>query len=240
MMTEIPNMPDPSAAQPLYDPIRGLLRAGKNDEAIVKLCAVIVTRPDDLVAKELLFDAFYQKRDWPPAGVLAEELARRQPDVARLQKALIATLSNMQRFDETITQASRYIERFGEDLTILDALKVAHFYTGQVDAAVRYGQRAIELRDAEACRIPTAGTMTEPGGPPSGQNVISFSLWGTAPFYSYGAMINLVLSRTVYPGWRCRFYVDAAVPPACAAFLRDNGADVRNIEDEYPGVGLFQ
>jgi tetratricopeptide (TPR) repeat protein len=240
MMTEIPNMPDPSAAQPLYDPIRGLLRAGKNDEAIVKLCAVIVTRPDDLVAKELLFDAFYQKRDWPPAVVLAEELARRQPDVARLQKALIATLSNMQRFDETITQASRYIERFGEDLTILDALKVAHFYTGQVDAAVRYGQRAIELRDAEACRIPTAGTMTEPGGPPSGQNVISFSLWGTAPFYSYGAMINLVLSRTVYPGWRCRFYVDASVPRACVAFLADNGADVRSMENEYPGVGLFQ
>jgi hypothetical protein len=82
--------------------------------------------------------------------------------------------------------------------------------------------------------------MTEPAGPPFGRNVISFSLWGTAPFYCYGAMINLVLSRTVYPGWSCRFYVDSAVPPACVAFLRDNGADVRNIEDEYPGVGLFQ
>jgi hypothetical protein len=63
---------------------------------------------------------------------------------------------------------------------------------------------------------------------------------GTAAFYAYGAMINLVLSRTIYPGWSCRFYVDSAVPPACVAFLRDNGADVRNIEDEYPGVGLFQ
>ena len=39
-------------------------------------------------------------------------------------------------------------------------------------------------------------------------------------------MINLVLSRTVYPGWSCRFYVDAAVPKPCVAFLRDNGADV--------------
>ena len=68
----------------------------------------------------------------------------------------------MQRFHETITQASRYIGRFGEDLTMLDALKVAYFYTGQVDEAVRYGQRAIELRDAEACRMPAATTMTEP------------------------------------------------------------------------------
>jgi len=239
-MNEVASEAIPRSAPPVYDPIRALLRAGKNDEAIVKLCAMIVTRPDDLIAKELLFDAFYQKRDWQPTLVLAEELARCQPDIARLQKALIATLSNMRRFDETITQASRYIERFGEDLTMLDALKVGYFYTGQVSEAVRYGQRAIKLRDAEACRMPAAATMTEPSGPPSGQNVISFSLWGTAPFYSYGAMINLVLSRTVYPGWTCRVYVDASVPRACVAFLADNGADVRRIEDEYPGVGLFQ
>ena len=223
-----------------HESVRALLRAGKNDEAIVQLSAICITRPDDIEAKELLFDAFYQKRDWAPALVLAEQLARAQPDSARLQKSLIATLSNIKRFDEAITKALQYIERHGEDLTILDALKVAHFYTGKVDEAIRYGQRALDLRDQEACRLPRAVAITEPAGPPSGRNVISFSLWGTAAFYSYGAMINLVLSRTVYPGWTCRFYVDSAVPPACVAFLRDNGADVRNIEDEYPGVGLFQ
>ena len=53
-------------------------------------------------------------------------------------------------------------------------------------------------------------------------------------------MINLVLAGKFYPDWSCRFYVDAAVPRACVAFLRDHGGDVRNIEDEYPGVGLFQ
>ena len=40
------------------------------------------------------------------------------------------------------------------------------------------------------------GTLVvEPNGPPSGKNVISFSLWGKAPFYAYGAMINLLASR---------------------------------------------
>ena len=230
----------PKVAPQVYDHIRALLRAGKNDEAIVRSCAIAVIRPDDLVAKELLFDGYFQKRDWLPALALAEELVRRQPDVARLQKAQIATLSNLKRYDATIAQASRYIVRHGEDLTMLDALKVAYFYTGKTTDAIRYGQRALELRDAEACDNPPAVTMTEPSGPLAGANVISFSLWGAAPFYAYGAMINLVLARTVYPGWTCRFYVDAAVPRPCVAYLRDNGADVRNTEDEYPGVGLFQ
>jgi hypothetical protein len=239
-MSNVVSGAPPRVAPQVYDAIRALLRAGKNDDAIVRLCAIGTIRPDDLVARELLFDAFFQKRDWLPALALAEELVRRQPDIARLQKALIATLSNMKRYEETIVQAARYIERHGEDLTMLDALKVGHFYTGKIDEAARYGQRALTLRDAEACRNPPAVAVTDPIGPPAGQNVISFSLWGTAPFYAYGAMINLVLARTVYPDWRCRYYVGADVPKPCVAYLRDNGADVRNIEDEYPGVGLFQ
>jgi hypothetical protein len=223
-----------------HDPIRALLRAGNNDAAIVQLCSAILSHPDDLVARELLFDAFFQKRDWAPALVLAEELVRRQPDIARLHKGLIATLSNMKRYDDVIPMAARYVARNGEDLTILDTLKVANFYTGKTEEAIRHGQRALDLRDAEARRNPLPFSLKVPQGPPSGERVISFSLWGTAPFYSYGAMINLVLSRTVYPGWRCRFYVGADVPAACLAFLRGNGAELRNMADEYPGVGLFQ
>src|SRR3974390_2237423 len=99
----------------VYSAIRNLLRAGKNDEAIVKLAAIGAVRPDDLVVKELLFDAFFQKRDWLPALALAKELVRRQPELPRLQKAMIATLSNMKRYDDTIVQAARYIDRYGED-----------------------------------------------------------------------------------------------------------------------------
>jgi hypothetical protein len=237
-MSKAPGGTDPRP--PPHESIRALLRAGHNDQAIVQLCAIAITAPDDLAAKELLFDAFFQKRDWAPALVLAEQLVRGQPDNARLQRLLIATLSNMKRFDEAIAEATGYVKSHGEDLTVLDALKVAHFYTGKTDEAIRFGQRAIELRDREASRNPLPFALTRPDGPPSGNNVIAFSLWGPAPYYAYGAMINLVLSRSIYPGWSCRFYVDAAVPPACVAFLRDNGADVRNIEDEYPGVGLFQ
>ena len=223
-----------------HEAIRLLLRAGRNDEAIVRLCGIVISSPDDQEARELLFDAFFQKRDWAPALVLIEQLAAERPDNALLQRSLIATLSNMKRFDEAIVRAVSYIETHGENLMVLDALKVAHFYTGRVAVAIRYGQRGLTLRDEESQLTPLPFALTEPAGLPKDNNVISYSLWGSAPFYGYGAMINLVQSRTIYPGWSCRFYIDATVPKACAGFLRDNGADVRMIEDEYPAVGLFQ
>jgi tetratricopeptide (TPR) repeat protein len=230
----------PNVSPRVYERIRALLRAGRNDAAIASACALSLVRPDDVLARELLFDGFFQKRDWLPALAVAEDLVGRQPNVARLQKALIATLSNLKRYDATITQAQQYLVRYGEDLTMLDALKVALFYTGKTQQALLYGQRALELRDAEACANPPPVIVRAPSSPPQGINVISYSLWGAAPFYCYGAMINLTQSRTVYPGWSCRFYVDATVPAACVAWLRDSGADVRGIEDEYPRVGLFQ
>jgi tetratricopeptide (TPR) repeat protein len=239
-MSSLKTAAPPKVAPQLYDHIRALLRAGKNDQAIARTCAITVILPDDLLAKELLFNGFFQKRDWLPALAVAQELVRRQPGVARLESLLIATLSNLKRYDEAIAQAFQYITRYGEDAAMLDALKVAHFYKGNAEEAIRFGQRAMELRDAEACSTVAAVSLVEPKAPPAGRNVIAFSLWGSRPIYCYGAMINLVLSRSAYPGWTCRYYVDASVPRQCAAYLRDNGAEVFSIEDEYPNSGQFQ
>ena len=57
-MSDIVNGAPPHAA-PHHAPIRALLRAGSNEEAIGQLCGITVTRPDDLEAKELVFDAFF-------------------------------------------------------------------------------------------------------------------------------------------------------------------------------------
>ena len=74
-----------------------------------------------------------------PALALVEDLNRQRPNDARLQKSMVVTLSNMKRYDEAIAQAHQYIVRHGEDLTIIDVLKVAHFYTGMIDDAVDIG-----------------------------------------------------------------------------------------------------
>ncbi len=222
-----------------HEAIRALLRAGKNDQAIAQLGDILSANPRDIDALFILFDALFQKRDWAKALAVAEILIKLAPNDARFRKALILTLSNMKRYDEAIARAEEYLAQHRDDIAVLEVLKVAYFYTGKIIEAAGYGQRVLELRDREACRHPPQLTMTEPTGR-AGKDVISFSLWGTAPFYAYGAMINLMLARTIYPGWICRFYVDAAVPQGCVNFLKENGAEILRIEDEYPGVGLFQ
>jgi hypothetical protein len=77
-MPKVADATTPQVAPQLYNHTRALLRAGKNDAAIARSCAIAVIRPDDLVTKELLFDGFFQKRDWLPALALTEDLARRQ------------------------------------------------------------------------------------------------------------------------------------------------------------------
>jgi tetratricopeptide (TPR) repeat protein len=239
-MPETKSVTPPKVAPELYDHIRALLRAGRNDQAIARACAVSVILPNDLIAKELLFNGFFQKRDWLPALAVAEDLTNRQPNVARVQSLLIATLSNLKRYDEAIERAHQYVAKYGEDPAMLDALKVANFYKGNLDEAVRFGQRAMEMRDGQLCRAAGDVAFIKPEGLPVGRNVISFSLWGSKLIYCYGAMINLVLSRTAYPAWTCRYYVDATVPRKCVTYLRDNGAEIFNIEDEYPSAGQFQ
>ena len=42
--------------------------------------------------------------------------------------------------------------------------------------------------------------------------IIAFSLWGNSPAYWVGALRNIELAKTFYPGWLCRFYVDCEAP----------------------------
>ena len=67
-------------------------------------------------------------------------------------------------------------------------------------------------------------TDPEPSAPDRLKKVISFSLWGSNPRYTLGAIANADLAAEVYPGWICRFYVANDVPAETMAQLgrRDN------------------
>lgn len=65
------------------------------------------------------------------------------------------------------------------------------------------------------------------------QKVISFSLWGTNPKYTVGAVRNAQLCPVIYPGWVARFYVGSTVPAEVLQRLRTLGAEI--IEMAEPG-----
>lgn len=56
--------------------------------------------------------------------------------------------------------------------------------------------------------------------------IISFSLFGSNPTYTVGAVENVRLAAQLYPGWTCRFYVSVSVPVLTLEVLTELGAQV--------------
>ena len=63
----------------------------------------------------------------------------------------------------------------------------------------------------------------------TGKKIISFSLYGNIPYYTWGAMDNARHARWFYPGWICRFYVADDVPQGIVSRIRNYGAEVINM-----------
>jgi hypothetical protein len=178
-----------------------------------------------VAARELIFEAQFQRRSWADAITELEVLRRADPQSRRYRTFLISTLSNMRRYEEAAAEATRYLMEHGENFAVLNVLKVANFNLGKLAEAVRCGQRVLELYDAE-CWRKASDTRLAPSAGRAGKSVISFSLWGRHAAYNYGALINLALAPKVYPGWVCRFYVGADVPQAVIDRLVAAAAEV--------------
>lgn len=53
------------------------------------------------------------------------------------------------------------------------------------------------------------------------KKIISFSLYGTDPKYTFGALCNAELGKLIYPDWTCRFYCGESVPENIVNELRN-------------------
>src|SRR5436309_2884798 len=69
----------------------------------------------------------------------------------------------------------------------------------------------------------------------SSNQIISFSLYGSLPLYTVGAVKNAELVHKIYPDWTARFYIDGTVPHETVAALRDRGAQVISVDAENRG-----
>lgn len=73
----------------------------------------------------------------------------------------------------------------------------------------------------------------------AGKKIISFSLWGNKPFYTQGAIENVILQKTIYPEWVCRFYHDETVPDNIINELNDLGAETILMPKSDGNYGMF-
>lgn len=71
------------------------------------------------------------------------------------------------------------------------------------------------------------------------KKIISFSLWGSNPKYTYGAIENARLAKTIYPGWIARFYCGTDVHPSIISALKDEEAEVIIVNEANDNRGMF-
>ena len=122
-------------------------------------------------------------------------------------------------------------KRYPKDSNLLAGLADVCGKLGDLEEARQYGERVLTLTDQQAQKPPRDFSL--PQQPPPAfcpdrpkENVISFSLFGSAAQYCEGAIRNAVVAPYLYPGWRCRFYCDDSVPERARSMLQGLGAEI--------------
>ena len=71
------------------------------------------------------------------------------------------------------------------------------------------------------------------------KRVVSYCLYGTNPLYIQGALRNVKLVPSIYPGWTPRVYVSQEIGPSDIDSLVECGAEVIRKERKGPIDGMF-
>jgi len=70
------------------------------------------------------------------------------------------------------------------------------------------------------------------------KKIISFSVWGSNPIYTIGAIANARLSKIYFPDWKCIFFVGEKVPKAIIQELENLDCLVvpTGLEENHTGM----
>ncbi|MGE3247283.1 MAG: tetratricopeptide repeat protein, partial [Beijerinckiaceae bacterium] len=81
------------------DIAKRLLQAGSNDAAIAILDKLVSMQPDNLLAREYLFDAYFQSRRWSKAIEVNKRLLELNPNSGKYWQQRLHALNNNKDFD---------------------------------------------------------------------------------------------------------------------------------------------
>lgn len=148
-------------------------------------------------------------------------------------------LRNAGKMDESVAAIKQAIEIDPDDIPTRNALVISHYLSGNEKAAIAEGMIALAMKDQLATKKFQEIGLSDDlawrklpfNASDRNRNVIAFSLWGSDPVYTHGAIINAQLAPNIYPSWRCRFYCDATVPTQICDELRRLGSEIVLVND---------
>jgi hypothetical protein len=205
-----------------------LWKADKRAEAIQRLLIPINATPEK-PPKPLLAQFGYYLFLLPDYAASAEVLGRAHslyPDDMQIHLNFATAQSRGKNHLGAIDTAKAYIARGGRDPNIFDMLAHSHYRVGQFAEAKKAGEEALAIKDEDATAQSGVALAPIPTDAEAKPKIIAFSLWGSNPRYLRGALHNILAARQVYPGWTCRFYVDASVDRAFLDAVRGLGGEV--------------
>lgn len=237
--------PDPIAAR-FAAILQGVRERGLGPE-LEEVASLLPLARDPLLRGEMgRLLGFYRLRqgDHAQALVLSDaathDLLDQPPLAADCVYNAIFALFSLGRLEEVVARARQALERFGEGFLWHNLLATALGHLGRLEQSRWHGSRCLECKDALTAGVPGRDLRScplprfDPGWPES--QIISFSLFGTDPKYGQGAVRNAEAAPFLYPGWTCRFHVDASVGTEVVEQLQSRGAQVIRMAPEWPAA----
>jgi len=72
------------------------------------------------------------------------------------------------------------------------------------------------------------------------KKIISFSLWGNNPRYTFGAIRNAELAEIIYPEWTCRYYTGSSTPEETIYALdKKQNVEIVKMDEEGEWNSMF-
>jgi len=68
------------------------------------------------------------------------------------------------------------------------------------------------------------------------KNVIAYSLWGENPIYWKGALRNIELAKSHFPGWTCRFYISSDSRKELVEAIKGENVEVVMVDPVCSGM----
>ena len=187
----------------------------------------------------------FQLGDIPAAATVLKQVYEYVPEHVDVAKNLAICELKLGHYDVAVEVLDKAAIDHPDNFELRDVLAHTTGQQGNLALSSEHGRKSIELKHAAVINL-VPNTLKLDQAPPKldltnpAENVISFSLWGCQAKYLDGAIANAKVAPDIYPGWRCRFYLDQSVPRVVVDKLSAYGAEIIEMPPaEQAFDGLF-